>query len=259
MAIALVSSVASQATSGVPNTTSSIDTTGATLLVASLGSYSGSPTISDSKGNTWTLLTAVTSAGGVLYQVLAYVENPTVGSGHTFTPTGGNLYQGLAVAAWSGVAVSSALDQQNSATTGGSTANTLATGSITPTTDNQLVVVGMNNDDPLATMSIDSGFSIAVDAPYIFAGSEGSCLAYLIQTSAAAANPTWTHGGSNTYMGSRIASFKESGGGGATGQPTMSRWNSTPFIGQSFQGPRSGSRMWGRHASGLVVPQRLAA
>ena len=67
-------------------TTSAIDTTGATLLVALIVTDTGGGTMSDSKGNTWTALTAH-SGGTTVTGQLFYVSNPTVGSGHTFTPT----------------------------------------------------------------------------------------------------------------------------------------------------------------------------
>ncbi len=70
-------------TTGTP-----IDTTGANLLIFGVSYLDGSaPTISDSKSNTWTALTAtLPSTSGDIR--IYYAKNPTVGAGHTFSATG---------------------------------------------------------------------------------------------------------------------------------------------------------------------------
>lgn len=208
MAIALVSSV--QGTPGQNgNTSSAIDTTGATLLVGCMTGYGIPDSISDSKGNTWTGLTNL-SAGGIITR-LWYVANPTVGSGHTFTSAGGNLYQAMHTAAFSGVLTVSPFDQENGS---GAAAATKQPGSITPSEDNELIVTGFGLDSPGGgDATINGGFTIAQQTQYTVATAAGCALAYLIQTSAAAANPTWT-APSSTNLNAVIASFKATPGGG---------------------------------------------
>ena len=119
-------------------TTSAINTTGAKILVAAVSTYVSSGTISDSKSNTWVPLTANGSGGNAVAQ-LFYVVNPTVGTGHTFTSSGS--YISASVAAFAGVATTSPFDEQTGSTGSGST---LATGNITPSNANSLIVSVMS-------------------------------------------------------------------------------------------------------------------
>lgn len=209
MAYAVVASTSAGSANTSSVTTAGIDTTGANLLVLVATTYAGGgPTPTDSKGNTWTPLTR-RGAGDAEIQ-LWYCASPVVGSGHTFTLSGSTIYPALAVLAVSGAAASP-LDQQN-----GQVANAGATcspGSVTPTEDDELVVSGYSGYSQ-AISSIDSGFTLAASVAY-----NGNFLttgvAYLIQTSAAAANPTWTLSGSNFNVAA-IASFKVAAAGGAS-------------------------------------------
>jgi hypothetical protein len=83
--------------------------------------------------------------------------------------------------------------------------------SITPTQANELVICGVvstANSNPAS--SIDGGFSIIDDSVSAVGGQyQGATAAYLIQTSAAAAAPTWTFSSSDGY-GVKMASFKVS-------------------------------------------------
>lgn len=100
-------------------TTSSVNTTGAKLIVIAVASYAVSavPVITDTYSNTWTSIinTASVAAGRAS---LFYCLNPTVGAGHTFTATRTGGYQNLAVLAFSGAKATSVTDQSNGATTG---------------------------------------------------------------------------------------------------------------------------------------------
>lgn len=205
MAIALVSSV-----SAVNNpdtvTTGSIDTTGATLLVMGISMDSGgTPSVSDSKGNTWTALTASTS--GSTRSVIYYVANPTVGTGHTFTNAGNQNYSTIYVAAFSGVITTSPFDQQNGAT--GTGASTLVAGSVTPSENNELVVTHLAFNAAGTPISINSSFIETTSERDFGSGNNyGGCMAYIVQTTAGAAAPTWTRGTGTGAMASRSATFK---------------------------------------------------
>jgi hypothetical protein len=214
--IALVTSAKAGATNGA--TTSSVDTTGADFLAIALANYipgdASGTAFSDSKSNTYSTLTTHNSSEA--RSRLAYKYNATVGSGHTFTydPTANN-YSGIVAAAFSGVLTSGdPFDQQNGATTEGATS--LAPGSVTPSENNELVLAAWAfRSDPGSTPSLGGGFTL-IDYQ-VFDGAWFACaLGYLIQTTAAAANPTasWTN---SVQAASSIATFKAAAGGGGGG------------------------------------------
>lgn len=188
-------------------TTSAIDTTGANFIVLNISilDFFPSGTITDSKGNSSPTPLTAASGGGFCRSRLFYYVAPTVGSGHTFTFTGGAAGEpSIGVAAFSGVAASP-FDVENGA--GGTSASPSA-GSITPTLNGELVFAGVCTR--ITTInSIDSSFNV-VGTPIADDGtnhlSEG--IAYLIQNTAAAVNPTWTTGGSQIWAAT-IASFKK--------------------------------------------------
>ncbi len=211
MAIAYVTGVT--ANLGVNGgTTSSVDSTGGNLIVVAVASYepSTAPTVSDSKGNTYNALTAQIVSG--LHRIqLFYAEGATVGSGHTFTVTGSTSYASISVNVFSGAKASSAFDQQNGAGSGGSP---LSTGSVTPTEDNEVVVAGISMDSAPSALSINGGFSTPAVVYFAGGSAYGVGSAYLIQTTATAANPAWSWtGGSNETAA--IATFKAAAAGGS--------------------------------------------
>jgi hypothetical protein len=174
--------------------TAAIDTTGADLLVASLGSNNPA-TLTDNKGNTFTQIAARNECS------LWYNRGGTVGSGHTFTP---NNTGAIVVAAFTG-SVASPLDQFNSTLVGYSTA--AQTGSITPTQSAELIVATTYMGAVATTASVDSGFTIILQIPSGGPQNQGTALAYLIQSVAATVNPTFSLA-AGAYMHTAIASFK---------------------------------------------------
>lgn len=207
--IALVASVAADAPDGITSVTAPINTTGATLLVAMTAYYvpGGVATLTDSKSNTWTALTLYAGANGA--GRMYYCKNPVVGTGHTFTLTddgGGADYNAVAVAAFSGTNTAENADGDNGATNA-STA-TLQPGSITPSLDNSVVVTGLmfNDNPPSGNATINGGFTVAQSKSSAVGYSVA--IAYLVQATAAAANPTWT-GPRTDIMTAAISSFKQ--------------------------------------------------
>ncbi len=189
---------------GEPNggTSSAINTTGANLLIVGLSGENVATTISDSKGNSWSALTASTvdTEKAILY----YSIPSSVGSGHTFTVTCTGCSASIFVLAVSGAATSNVFDQQNGAGAGGG--STIQTGSVTPSVNNELLVTVLF---PAAgiPVTINSGFTIS-DSVAVSGGHHwGGSMAYKIQTTAGAENPTWSHTGA-TSMATRIATFK---------------------------------------------------
>jgi len=196
----LISSVVGSGAADV--TTTGIDTTGANLLIIALAcddAYNTTPT--DSKGNTWTQLTSYTQ-GNV--RVRVWFSIPTsVGTSHTFSASG-SIIGTIFAHAFSGVVQTSPNDQQN----GANSFNTsLATGSITPVENGELLftVYGINGVG--VPISIDSSFTETHEVDFNSGVSYGGATAYLIQTTAAAINPTWTRTNSNGQAAT-IISFK---------------------------------------------------
>lgn len=215
MAYALIASTSKGGSSNQTVTTNAIDTTGANLIVLNIGYYSGTvPTIAptDSKGNTWTALTAHAQPDSTrIGNQMFYCVNPTVGSGHTFTQQDlvNAAYPSMQVLAFSG-AHASPFDQQTG-TVSATTQSSLATGSLTPPENNCLVVAGLGHEvNSGGAVSIDGGFTSTTEA-YVGGTSEGSGIAYLIQTTATAANPTWNVT-NNAGLAVTLAVFKAAGG-----------------------------------------------
>jgi hypothetical protein len=203
----LVGHVGAQSGDGNSTTTAGLNTTGATLLVLSAAwVYSGSATISDSKGNTWTPLTGQVASPQCQVQ-LFYVVNPTVGTGHTFTVSGTTIFPAVTVTAWTGQAASP-VDQQNGNT---ATATTVATGSVTPSQSNELLIATTCHNNQY-TSSINSSFTISDDENGMASFAYGNVMAYLVQGSASAVNPTFSGNGSSNTWAAAIATFKAAGG-----------------------------------------------
>jgi len=224
MAYALLTHAIASSADSLGVTTGAIDTSGASLLVVSLASHSGASenTLSDSKSNTWIPLT---DPGGVIRLRLFYATNPTVGSGHTFTASDVvSSFPAVAVASFSGANTSSPFDVENGAS--GLSFTTLQPGSITPTEDNELVISALTHQQLSDPVGIDGGFTITDQVQLVGGLAFGLAFAYLIQTSAAAANPTWSI--NDAANGSAvIASFKVPAAGG---HPTSKRAGGVPYM-----------------------------
>ena len=194
-------------------TSTAIDTTGADLIVISLSTNSGgggAATLSDSKSNTWLVAKDNSSTGNQFNScVMYYCHAPTVGTGHTFTATGTGFYGSICVEAWQG-SVASPIDQTN-ANSGNLTV--VQPGSITPGQNGELVIAVVGDNSGGAT--INSGFSISDDVPTTGSVSIGTAMAYLVQSTASAVNPTWTD--TQTMYNTLIVSFKP----GAAAPPSV--------------------------------------
>lgn len=155
-------------------TTDAIDTTGATLLVVILSDHAGTSPVSDSKGNTWTALTAqaaVDVGGGIGGAVrLHYVINPIVGTGHTFT--GGSPASGPAIAIQAWDIVDPVFDDENGGHTGAVLVqNVVNTGPVLPPRSGALIITGYS--DRLVSsggLVVSAPFSPYLDAIHAIAG-----------------------------------------------------------------------------------------
>jgi hypothetical protein len=214
MAIAFV--VSAPAAAQNTAATSAINTTGANLLLIGAGWYPVTTpdptTVGDNMGNTFTGLTKKTLTNTSLR--LWHCVGANVGGGNVSTVAGATEFIGMNVSAWSGAAASPvSVENGNTATS----ASTIAPGSVNPPEDNCLIVTAVAfQDNTSGAVSIGSGFTkiAADDAPYNGSNNVGYSFAYLIQTTAAAVNPTWNITNSSSELVSVIAVFKGPGGGG---------------------------------------------
>lgn len=204
-AITLLAHTNTQCSGTCTVTTSTINCTGATLLVASFTLFSASTagtSISDSGANTWQRLTNNSNANA--NATIAYAYNKSggalsVGASQTFTITSGNSYPGITFSCFSGTLTSSdPLDQSTSAA--GNTS-----GSITPGQNNEVVITAVGVNGSTGGMTV-SGYSAVDSIDYSGAVNEGSATAYVVQTTAAATNPAW--GTNNATSVAFVASFK---------------------------------------------------
>lgn len=181
MTIALVTTAKAGGLNGA--TTAAVNTTGATLLVIVAAYNTGTPTISDSKGNTWTALSAQQVGTGSLWGRIYYAVNPTVGAGHTFTITASGMAPCIVASAWSGVATSAPLDVAVSAGPG-SFAQSDPGATLTPTQANELVVCGVAHGADITGFTPGSGFSLVDWIPFASGTNYGAGATYQVQTAA---------------------------------------------------------------------------
>lgn len=186
---------------GIGATSTGVDTTGANLLIVLIGAltFNTVNSVTDSKGNTWTA--GPTLTGGTVDIFVYYCYGATVGTSHTVTVTmNASSQASFEFVALSGATTSSPVDQ--SSTSGGP-----QPGSITPTVDNEIVItVAACQVGGADVTAVDGGFTVLDHQAWN--NYVAFSAAYLIQTTAAAANPTW----SSTYPGFNsdvaIVSFK---------------------------------------------------
>jgi hypothetical protein len=195
---------------GTSVTTPALDTTSCTLVILGASFYgilSSPGTFSSSPANSFSLLSTYndTTTCGV---ELAFISLPTTSSTQTFTITsGGGTYQSLMVLAVAGGIVSP-FDIENGSAPGTS-GTTIQPGSITPAGGDLLVtVLNVNGDESGGNApSIDSGFTITDTVDYSGGNHFLGSLAYFVQPTSSAINPTWTYGVSQVRAAS-IASFR---------------------------------------------------
>ena len=186
MAITLIASVSAAPGAGGGATTA-IDTTGATLIVVSIADYSlaSAGTVTDSKGNTYTPLSS--RQQGAARHRFWYCLAPTVGTGHTFTRSVAASYPAIVVFAFAGVA---SYESQSGATGN----QPLVSGSLTPSANGALVVVG-RTCAVAATDTVAPAVFTLTKKTYLNGTNLEGTAGYYVQPTAAAINPTWTWAG----------------------------------------------------------------
>jgi hypothetical protein len=201
-----------------------LNTTGASLIVLSAHSRSGTYTVADTSLNTWTALTG--QGANQSFATIYYCASPTTGIADVFTVTDTSEAPCVNVLVFSGTAASP-FDQQNGANTAFN--HTLATGSITPGSNNE-VVVGAVTGGETVSYSVSGVTGMVISSQQAnTVNNRGAALAYVIQTTLAASNATFTGtNGDNSGMGAVIASFKAAAAAatGGYGQLLSGRRNS---------------------------------
>ncbi len=171
--------------------TTAINTTGATFIAIQIAEYDGVTfgTLTDNKSNTWTQL-RVDKVSATVANYTYYCSSCTVGTGHTFTYSKTGSFAAVNVIAVGNTVTSSPVDQQNG--TFNAAATSLQPGSITPGQNGEIIIASIATTNTGGAVAINSGFVIT-DATTFSAGSnQGAMMAYLIQGSAAAINPTFS-------------------------------------------------------------------
>jgi hypothetical protein len=196
-------------------TTPGINTSGADLIVLIVGYNNGPPTsITDSKGNTWTPLTAYPSSGNFTSIRAYYCAAPTVGAGHTFTA---NLTGGFPTIAALAFAGGSTFDQENGVNDGASITS-VNTGSITSSADEALTVAAVTLASAAAGGAAisDQSFLLRVIQFGANTHAEGLVVFYGTQQNASSVDPllSWEQ---PSACAATVASFSSGGGGGGGG------------------------------------------
>lgn len=168
-------------------TTSGINCTGANFRAVAVSHFTGSPTVTDSAGDTLTALTKRSSGAGGEVSVF-YVLGITGGTGETATVTSSGTAPTVSYSCWSNV---QSFDRQNGAVSAASITS-LATGSVTPTDTGALTFAAVSAPLASAGWAVNSSFTLldsAVETMYAF----GLGVGYKIGN-AGAQNPTfsWT-------------------------------------------------------------------
>lgn len=116
--------------------------TAGSLLVAFVYANHGISGVADSRSQTWS--SAVNVTDGATYSLATYYFHNTTAGANTVTVTfaGAVTYASLQIAEYSGVATSSPLDKtaSNSQTAPGTGTDAITSGSVTTTTDGQLIL-----------------------------------------------------------------------------------------------------------------------
>lgn len=214
-------------------TSASMNTTGATILVAVMSSFSGfNEVLTDSVGNRdWQTAQEYDQLGngGGPFGIILYKPNPATSTTYTFSipPTSGLFFMSATVWACSGTTTDHPLAQQVGLNTSGA-ATTWQPGSVTPIESGDLIFAIGTANTSTATATIDSGF--ATPAVNNTSGFMSSISSWLSAPNTSPVNPTWTTNFA-PWVGS-IAVFKATG---ATPPPDTGQHINTP-VGNGLTG-----------------------
>lgn len=204
MTVTVVAHAAAGTAGAAGSTTAAIDTTGATLIViGTVYDSAKNPTISDSKGNTWTALTSTDIGSGNGRTQLYYCLNPVVGLLHTFSSLQAASAASIAVIALSGTAGASAFDQQNAAVQNGAVSTKAVTWNTTAADEAIIAILNiLVTDTPTLTAGWTREDTVAIVGGQHF----GITLGFINQATATSGTLTWNWT-TGSAVGTSIASF----------------------------------------------------
>lgn len=206
-ALAAISLVNNVDTGFVNQPTGTISTTGASLAVACVAGDQGQgtgQTVGDDRGNTWARVATPLVLGGIHVELwYALITSPNASTAIQYS---GN-FSYIAVASFSGTATSSVKDGSPTGATA-AFATSVQPGSITPSQANGLLISCFGANPSSGTPNVNSSFTKTDD---ISTADVIGGLAYLVQTTATAVNPTWDNFTMTAAMASMQA-FKDPGG-----------------------------------------------
>lgn len=198
-----------QAMNGSPTsglTTSSLDTSGADFIIATVFCYGvNSPTLSDSRGNTWTALTEYNATDANPSIQNYYCAGGDFGSVHTFSLSAAEAYSSIIVSAFSGGAQTSPVDGAVS-NTGAGNGGSLSTPSLTPSQNGTLLYAAIANGYGSFEAAPGSGFTLIDSEPS--GASYSRAVAYMVQETAAAQDSSWTWTGNAGNAVASLTAFK---------------------------------------------------
>ena len=196
---------------GNPNIiTTAINTTGATLLVATLSTYDASSlvTLTDSQSNTWHMLTDHAGTSNI-HTTIWYAYNKAGGplstsANHTLSVSSVGSFPTVNFSAWSGTLTTG--DPLDSQSGNGGNMSDISTNQITPIQNDNLIISSFGTDTS-GTYTVDSPFTLLNAQDFGAADHMGNASAYVIQKDRTAVEATWhTSGGGNVAV--IVAAFK---------------------------------------------------
>jgi hypothetical protein len=185
-------------------TTSALDCTGADLIVIAVQGNNGAYTVHDSQNNTYTLIDSHTDSSNV--KSVFYCQSPSTSNAQTFNIVESFIFAAIFVQVFSGSSASP-LDAHTQGS--GFFSATCQPGSITPSENNELLICfgTVYSSTGANFVSIGGGFSTTNQNPNTGSALTGG-LAYLIQTTATASNPTLTIDDANGFPIAFQVAFK---------------------------------------------------
>lgn len=204
------------------SSTVTLNTTGATLIVACATGASGVNAVTENKSNgSATTLTAKSASGTPVIQLSYWVSPAHVGSGHVFTD---NSDYGFYIAAYDNP-IGGGFDKENGNTGSGTS---LQPGSVDSTANNSLFILGVGCDGTGAAPTCSS-FTTVDSHAFSNSLNYGSGLFHHFETGdEGSLNPTATVPSGN--VAAVIAVFGVTGGSGLGGSGAAAHYYATPNL-----------------------------
>jgi hypothetical protein len=158
--------------------------------------------VTSSPSNTWNSTTDINNSGKVRIQCY-YAMNVASGTTTVTFNFSASVNWEIAIHEYSGVATTSALDQQNGATGNSSSPSS---GSVTPSVDGELIFGWTANSFGVNSYTAGSGFTQRQSDLGFYASEDQA------QGTAGAISATWGQGGTTAQWAAKVLTFKATGG-----------------------------------------------